>query len=250
MKRIIMIIAIPLLVVLCAWFGAKSQTRKVQETFPNLVPEVSSFGTLINLKDEKGTRLSSKPIQEGFYVRFRVGNGKEQVIDAIGDKISDPKACLFPVYGTIPGAGITTLNGLNVTSGFIFDKNNGTLKVIRTIVNLSKEDATIYLSEVKNHADTKLLSKEKATMYLSEVKNHADTIPAGIVTKYGLAEPLNMTGACWPCLPWPDCLREGSTNGKHMTSQELSEAAVKRSLTLPVRSAIFLTTEYKVILPR
>src|SRR5262245_40866577 len=159
MKRIIMIVSISLLAFLSAWFEAKSETHKGPETFPNLVPEVSEFGTLTNLKDEEGRPLSSKPIQEGFYIRFRVGKGKEQVLHAIGDRVSDPMASYGVIPGTILGAGIVTQNGLNVASGFIFDKNKGTLRVIRAIMNLSKEKATMYLSKVKNHADTKLLAK-------------------------------------------------------------------------------------------
>ena len=53
---------------------------------------------------------------------------------------------------------MTTRDGLNITSGFAFDKGKGTLKAIRTIVNLSKEGDTMYLIEVKNYADTKLPS--------------------------------------------------------------------------------------------
>lgn len=184
MKRKIVIAAIALLVVLGAWFAFKRQTEKGTAT-TNPEPEVSRFGTLINLKDDKGRRLFSSSIQEGFYVRYRVNDGKEQIIYAIGDRIVDPKVSYSGYQEKISGAGITTQNGLNVTSGFVVDKSKGTLRAIRTIVNISKEQATIHLSEVKNYFDTKLLA---------------------LRTETGTAKVVYMIhDDCWPCQTWPDC---------------------------------------------
>jgi hypothetical protein len=87
-----MIVAIALLVVLNARFDTESQTYKGPATASNLIPEVSKFGTLTNLKDEKGGSLFIEPIQEGFYVRFRVGKGEDRILYAIGDRVSDPQA--------------------------------------------------------------------------------------------------------------------------------------------------------------
>src|SRR5262249_3718907 len=188
MKRIILVAVIALLVVLGAWFVFRRLTDKRPAT-TNLVPEVSKFGTLTNLKDDNGRRLFSKPIQEGFYVRYRVGDGKGQIFYAIGDRVSDLKAPYSSYQEKISGAGITTQNGLNVTSGFLLDKNKRTLKAIRTIVNLSKEKATMYLSEVKNYVDTNLLP----------LRTRISTAIANMIDDN-----------CWPCQPWPQCNLESA----------------------------------------
>src|SRR5215813_14839188 len=116
MKRIILIATIALLPVLSACFVCRVPIDHGQVK-TKLVPAVSKFGTLKNLKDDKGRRLFRKPIQEGFYVRYRIGNGEGQLFYAIGDRVSDPKASYSGFQEKISGAGITTPNGLNVTSG-------------------------------------------------------------------------------------------------------------------------------------
>src|SRR5262249_2039028 len=186
MKRIILIIAVALLVVLSAWFVFRRLTDRGVDKGPattNLVPEVSKFGTLTNLKDDKGRRLFSKPIQEGFYVRFRVGDGKEQIFYAIGDRVSDPKASYSGYQEKISGAGITTQNGLNVTSVFVLDRSKGTLRAIRTIVKPSKDKA------------------EKATIFLREVNNYTDMNLLPSSTEIGTATANMVTRDCFPCLP-------------------------------------------------
>src|SRR5262249_2638208 len=128
MKRIIMIVAIPLFVILSASFGAESQTY-IGRAKTRLVPEVSNFGTLTNLKDDLGRRLFSNPIEEGFSVRYSVVGGNERNLYAIGDRISQE----YVYHDRIAyGAGLTTKDGLNVISGFFFDKK-GTLWAIREI---------------------------------------------------------------------------------------------------------------------
>jgi hypothetical protein len=331
-----MIVAIALLVVLSARFDTESQTYKGLVTTSNLIPEVSKFGTLTNLKDEKGGSLFSKPIQEGFYARFRVGKGEDRIIYAIGDRVSDPQASCSTCQ-KISGAGMTTRDGLNITSGFAFDKGKGRLKAIRTIVNLSKEGDTMYLIEVKNYADTKLpslhteIGKIDSFTAVSDAQalkikaSNDDSRPSFQKRLFSQKEPNIVNENCWPCQPWPDCdlmnalpdptrvtvvcincgiestgmvhdvclgnLEEGlaevqKEGCEHMIlirgidarvekplfgdpcrdlklkrespsggvrsgkEQELSEASVKRLLTLPAGAAIVLTTEYKVNLPR
>jgi len=331
-----MIVAIALLVVLSARFDTESQTSKVLVTTSNLIPEVSKFGTLTNLKDEKGGSLFSKPIQEGFYVRFRVGKGEDRIIYAIGDRVSDPQASCSTCQ-KISGAGMTSRDGLNITSGFAFDKSKGTLKAIRTIVNLSKDGATMYLIEVKNYADTKLpslrtkIGKTDGSVAVSGAQalkiksSNDDSRPSFQKRLFSQKEPNITNSNCWPCQPWPDCImgnvlpdparatvvcincgidgmgevhdvclsnleaelieirKEGcehmilirgidariekplfgdpcrdlqlkqessSGGGRSGNERELSEATMKRLLTLPVGAAIVLTTEYKVNLPR
>jgi hypothetical protein len=209
MKRITLIITIALLLVLGAYFVYRPPISPSQAA--NLVPEVSKFGTLTNLKVDKGKLLFNKPIQEGFYVHYRVGDGKEQTFYAVGDRVSDPKASYSGYQEKMSGAGVTTQDGLNVTSGFIHDESKGTLRTIRTFVNRSKEKATIYLSEVKNYNDANLLplrtiiGAAKKVEPLSAVigaANRALPSRTGIDTEI---EPNISTSNCWPCLPWPDC---------------------------------------------
>ena len=336
MKRITMIVAIALLVVLSARFDSESQTYQGPATASNLIPEVSKFGTLTNMKDEKGGSLFSEPIQEGFYVRFRIGKSEDRILYAIGDRVSDPQSSCSTCQ-QISGAGMTTRDGLNITSGFAFDKGKGTLKAIRTIVNLSKEGATMYLIEVKNYADTKLpslrteIGKTDRSIAVSggqalKIRASNDySRPSFQKRLLSQNEPNISTSNCWPCLPWPDCelghvlqdparatvvcincgtgaigmvhdvcvanleeelievRKEGcehmiiakgidariekplfgdpcrdlqlkqessSGGGRSGNERELSEATMKRLLTLPVGAAIVLTTEYKVNLPR
>jgi len=335
MKRITMIVAIALLVVLSARFDTESQTYKSLATIPNLIPEVSKFGTLTNLKDEKGGRLFSKPIQEGFYVRFRVGKGEDRTLYAVGDRVSDPQSSCSTCQ-KISGAGMTTRDGLYITSGFAFDKGKRTLKAIRTIVNLSKDGSTMYLIEVKNYSDTKLPSLRteigktdnftavSGSQALKIKASNDDSRPSFQKRLFSQKEPNITNSNCWPCQPWPMCdlgsvlpdlaratvvcincgidgigmvhdvclanleaelieiRKEGcehmimirgidariekplfgdpcrdlqlkqessSGGGRSGNERELSEAAVKRLLTLPVGAAIVLTTEYKVNLP-
>jgi hypothetical protein len=331
-----MIVAIALLVVLNARFDTESQTYKGPSTASNLIPEVSKFGTLTNLKDDKGGSLFSEPIQEGFYVRFRVGKSENRTVYAIGDRVSDPQASCSACQ-QISGAGMTTRDGLNITSGFAFDKGKGTLKAIRTIVNRSKEGATMYLIEVKNYADTKLpslrteIGKTDSFKAVSggqalKIRASNDYSRSSFQNRlFSQKEPNNVNENCWPCLPWPMCdlgsvlsdpvratvvcincgmdtigmvhdvclanleaelieiRKEGcdhmviakgidariekplfgdpcrdlqwkqessSGGGRSGNEQELSEATMKRLLTLPAGAAIVLTTEYKVNLPR
>jgi len=215
--RKIFIIAIPLLLLaLGAWIVGGGHNIDPGKT-KNPVIEVSKYGTLTNLKDEKGKPLFTTPIQEGYYVRFRVGDGKEHILYAIGDRISYPNVSSSGYQEKLPGAGITTQNGLNVTSGFVFDKQKMTLKVIRTIVNLSKENATMHLSEVKNYCDAALLALRTEIDAAKKVLP-LPTGPDNIGTeKIALSLPAgpNATGTpiiegitnsnCWPCQPWPDC---------------------------------------------
>lgn len=230
---------------------------------------------------------------------------------------------------------MTTRDGLNITSGFAFDKGKGTLKAIRTIVNRSKEGATMYLIDVKNYADTELPSLrtkiDKLDSFTAVSGGQAMKIRASNEYSrssfqnrlFSQEEPNKLTENCWPCLPMcdlgyvlPDPVRttvvcincgigaigmvhdvcsanledelieirkEGcdhmviakgidariekplfgdpcrglqwkqessSGGGKSGNEQELSEAALKRLLTLPAGAAIVLTAEYKVNLPR
>jgi len=207
-KRIILIVAIALVVGLGVWFVFK--WLNVPDPGTSLIPEVSKFGTLINLKDAKGRRLFKKPIKEGFYLRYRVENGEEKTFYAIGDRVSDPEASYSGYQEKISGAGITTRNELNVTSGFIHYKSDGTLRAIRTIVNPSKEK-TIYLSEVKNYSDPNLQPLRTVTGVAKQVA----PLPTVIgVTKHALPSltgvdtsptPNISNSNCWPCQPWPDC---------------------------------------------
>src|SRR5262249_46802475 len=71
----------------------------------------------------------------------------------------------------------------------LLDKNKRTLKAIRTIVNLSKEKATMYLSEVKNYVDTNLLP----------LRTRISTAIANMIDDN-----------CWPCQPWPQCNLESA----------------------------------------
>src|SRR5215510_9747679 len=136
MKRIILIITLALLPVLSACLVCRVPIPDGQVK-TKLDPVVSQVKTLRNLKDDKGRRLFRKPIQEGVYARFRVGNGEEQLFYAIGDRVSDPKASYSGYQEKISGAGITAPNGLNVTSGFVHNKSDGTISIVRTFVNRS-----------------------------------------------------------------------------------------------------------------
>jgi len=148
-----MIVAIPLLVVLIASFGAESQTYKGRAK-TEYKPDVSMYGTLTGIKDGQGRPLSGD-IQEGFYLVYHDGNGNERTIYAIGKQNSVPNASYSGYHEAISGAGFTTQDGLNVTSGFYFDKSGGKLLAIRTIWNHS--NTTMYLSEVRNYFDTEVL---------------------------------------------------------------------------------------------
>src|SRR5215510_12108126 len=128
MKRIIMIVAIPLLVVLISSFGAESQTHKGLAT-TELEPVVSRAGTLINLKDGKGRLLYINRIDEGYKVSFHFGKDKEQTFDAIGDRISNPNVSYHQEGNYV--AGLTTQDGLKVTSGFGVDPRNGKIWAVR-----------------------------------------------------------------------------------------------------------------------
>ena len=208
MRQKLLIVAVTLLAALSAWSVYKWLTYKCP--IPS-VPEVSKFGTLTNLQDDKGRRLFSKPIQEGFYVRYRASDRKEEeAFYAIGDRVSDPKAPDSGYQKKISGAGITTQDELNVTSGFVVDKDNLTLRAIRTIVNLSKEK-TIYLSEVKNYSDPNLrplstvigMAKQVAPLptVIGAAKNALPSL-RGVDTS---PSPNITNSNCWPCQPWPDC---------------------------------------------
>jgi len=214
MKRIILIVTIALLLVLSAYFVCKppippSEAANIVPeinkygTLTNLkaekiVPEVSKYGTLTNLIGDKGKRLFNKPIQEGFYIHYRVDGGQEQTFYVIGDRVSDPKASYSGYQEKMSGAGVTTQDGLNVTSGFVYDKSNVTIRTIRTIVNRSKEKATMYLSEVKNYNDANLLP-------LSTIMGAAKKVEPLSVVLGTEIQPNILTSNCWPCLPWPDC---------------------------------------------
>jgi len=235
MKRIILIVTIALLPVLGACFVCRVPIHDGQVK-TKLVPAVSKFGTLTNLKDDKGRSLFRKPIKEGVYIRYSVENGKEETFYVIGDRVSDPEAPYSGYQEKISGAGITTRDRLNVTSGFVIDKSNGTLSAIRTIVNLSKEK-TIYLSEVKNYSDPNLrplrtvigVAKKVAPLdteigaarivapldtvigaarivaplhKVIGASNHALPLRTGIDIEN---EPSRINDNCWPCQPWPDC---------------------------------------------
>jgi hypothetical protein len=207
MKQKLLIVAVTLLAGLSAWSLFKWLTYKCPK--PS-VPEVSRYGTLTNLKDDKGRRIFSKPIQEGFYLRYREVGGEEQAFYAIGDRVSDPKASYSGYQEKISGAGITTQNELNVTSGFVLDQSTETLSAIRTVVNLSK-DKTFYLNEVKNYSDPNLRplstviggAKKVAPLpTVIGVIKHALPSLTGIDTS---PDPNLITDNCWPCQPWPDC---------------------------------------------
>jgi len=224
MKRIILIITIALLPVLSACFVGKLQHCNCPTTTV-LDPVVSEYGTLTNLelKYGKGKRLFKKPIQEGFYVRYRIGNGKSQTFYAIGDRVSDPKASYSGYQEGMSGAGTTSEDGLNVTSAFFFDRNFGTLSVIRTFVN-RLEDKTMYLSEIKNYGDAVLRPLGTVVGTPKEVKRfptetgapskverfpkvtgeakQALSLPQ-IIDKGGA--PQIWTDNCWPCDPLPGC---------------------------------------------
>lgn len=215
MKRIttILITTLALLLVLSAYFvyrppnppsEAANIVPEVSEygTLTNLkaekiVPEVSKYGTLTNLIGDKGKRLFNKPIQEGFYIHYRVHGGQEQTFYVIGDRVSDPKATYSGYQEKMSGAGVTTQDGLNVTSGFVYDKSNVTIRTIRTIVNRS--NATMYLSEVKNYNDANLLPL-RTIMGTAKKVERLSAAPG-----VGKIEPTILTPDCWPCLPWPDC---------------------------------------------
>jgi hypothetical protein len=156
MKRMILIVAIASLPVLSAC-SVRIRPPCNCPTTTVLEPEVSLSGTLRNLelKYSKGKRLFKKPIQEGFYVRYRIDKGKSLTFYAIGDRISDPKASYSGYRKEISGAGVTSEDGLNVTSAFFFDRNYGTVSVTRIFVNRLK-DKTMYLSEIKNYGDANL----------------------------------------------------------------------------------------------
>jgi hypothetical protein len=205
MKRIILIATIALLPVLSACFVCRVPIDH-GEVKTKLVPKVSEYGTLIGLKDDKGRRLFKKPIQEGFYVRYRVGDSKEEhIFYALGDRISNQKAKYSGYQEKIFGAGATTQYGLNVTSWFVIDKNNRTLKAMRTFVNLS--NATIYLSEVKDYVDTHLLplrTEMGKTTKVAPLRTETNiAIRSNLTTDPGLTNP-----DCWPCQNWPDCVLE------------------------------------------
>jgi hypothetical protein len=216
MNRIILIVAIALLPVLSACFIGKRPHCNCPTTTV-LVPEVSKYGTLTNLKDDKGKRLFKKPIQEGFNIRYRVEGGEEHTFFAIGDRVSYLNASFSGYQEKISGAGITTRYGLNITSGFVFDKGFGTLRKIMVIVNLSRENATMYLSEVKNYSDPNLrplrtiigvpkkVEPLPTTASLPPVTGEPEkslTLSAGLDMD---TTPTNPNENCWPCLPWPDC---------------------------------------------
>ena len=203
-KRIILIVAIALVVGLGIWFVFR--WLNVPDPGASLIPEVSNFGTLINLKDAKGRRLFKKPIQEGYYARYRVGDSKEEhIFYALGDRISNQKAKYSGYQEKILGAGVTTKYGLNVTSWFVPGKSNRTVKAIRAIVNLS--NATIYLSEVKDYVDTHLLplsTEMGMTTKVGPLPTEADiAIRANLTTGPGITNP-----DCWPCQDWPNCVLE------------------------------------------
>jgi hypothetical protein len=202
MKRIILIVTIALLPLLSACFVCRWRTPNGQTTKP--VPVVSKFGNLKNLKDDMGRSIFRKPIREGFYVRYRVDNCKEQLFYAIGDRASNPKVSFSGYQEKISGAGITTRDGLNVTSGYFFDKSKDTVKIVRVFANTSKENAMMYLSEVNNYIDTNLLP---LSMKMGRAKK-VGPLPIG----GDLAIPSNPTHIsyltnpnCWPCQTWPDC---------------------------------------------
>src|SRR5262245_46174839 len=124
MKRIILIVTIALLPALSACFVGKLQHCNCPTTTV-LDPVVSEYGTLTNLELSygKGKRLFKKPIQEGFLVRYRIDDGEMLVFSAIGNRVSDPEASYSGYRKEISGAGVTSKDGLNVTSAFSFEKN-------------------------------------------------------------------------------------------------------------------------------
>src|SRR4030095_15674758 len=131
MKRIILIVTIALLPALSACFVCRVPIDHGQVK-TKLVPKVSEYGTLIGLKDKKGRRLFKKPIQEGYYVRYCVGNcKKEDIFYALGDRNSNQKAKYSGYHEEVYAAGATTKNGLNVTSWFVIDESNQTVTALR-----------------------------------------------------------------------------------------------------------------------
>jgi hypothetical protein len=210
MKRIILIVTIALLPVLSACFaGIRPHCNCPTTTV--LEPVVSDLGTLTNLKLEydKGKRLFKKPIQEGFYVRYRIGNGETKAFYAIGDRVSDPNVSYSGYQEEITGAGITSEDGLNVTSVFFFDRRFGTVSVTRTFVN-RLEDKTMYLSEIKNYGDAILrplstvvgtpnnvVEFPPATGEAKQVKSLHTKIDKNVAQKW--------TRNCWPCDPSTGC---------------------------------------------
>jgi hypothetical protein len=213
MKRIILIVTIALLPILSACFFGRVRIKPGQA--PNLVLDVNKrTGTLTNLKDDKGRRLFKKSIEEGFYVSYRVGCCKEKhVLYAIGNRVSYPKMSYSGYQEKINGAGVTSKNGLNVTSGWgVLDKSDWTIESIRTIVNLSRE--TIYLSEVKDYFDTNLLPKSTriGPIQVAPLPRGTDEVaPLPRVTDMAIGpsptyDPTIATENCWPCKTWPKCI--------------------------------------------
>jgi len=211
MKRIILIVTITLLPVLSACFVGKLQHCNCPTT-TEFEPVVSEFGTLIDLELEYGKRKSpfKKPIQEGFLVRYRIDDGEMRVFSAIGNRVSDPEASYSGYRKEISGAGVTSKDGLNVTSAFSFNKNYGTITLTRVFVN-RLEGKTMYLSEVKNYNDAYIQPLHSAigakkemkplptvtgeAKQLSSLRSAIDDVPHDV--------PQIWTDNCWPCLP--DC---------------------------------------------
>jgi hypothetical protein len=214
MKRMILIVAIALLPVLSACFIGKRPHCNCPTTTA-LKPVVGKLGTLRNLelKYGKGKRLFKKPIQEGIYVFYRIGNGKPHAFYAIGDKVSDPKVSYSGYQEEISGAGITSEDGLNVTTQISVDGIFGTVSMIRTFVN-RLENETMYLSEIKNYGDANILplgtyagpptkverfpkvtGEAKPALALNTVKDKDQEPVPPIQQKW--------TDNCWPCEPPP-----------------------------------------------
>jgi hypothetical protein len=222
MKRMILIVAIALLPVLSACFIGKRPhcncpTTTVYE------PVVNASGNLTNLelKYGKGKRLFKKPIKEGFSVLYRIDNSEPKIFSAIGDRVSDPKASYSGYRKEISGAGITSEDGLNVTSAFSYNQKYGTITEIRAFVNLL-DGKTMYLSEVKNYSDANLLplrskigskpgmkplptplptvtGEAKQVLSLRAVIDKEHDVPRDVPQKW--------TENCWPCQP-KDCTLE------------------------------------------
>jgi hypothetical protein len=219
----ILIVAIALLPVLSACI-ARIRPNCNCPTTTVLEPVVTAWGTLDNLKLKYGKekRLFKKPIQEGFYVRYRIDGGEAQTFYAIGNQISDPNAKYSGYLEKITGAGITSEKKLHVTSSFFFDRRFGTLVVTRTFVN-SSDKGTMYLSEIRNYGGAILRPLGLVAGKPTEVKEvpRAPVAPGEVKpspTVTGEAKPVfsllpqkdkgedqKLTENCWPCLPLPDC---------------------------------------------
>lgn len=223
MKRMILIVAIALLPVLSACFGGIRPHCNCPTTTV-LEPVVTAWGTLDNLKLKYGKEkhLFKKPIQEGFYVIYRIDDGEPLTFSAIGNQISDPNAKYSGYLKEITGAGVTAETKLHVTSSFYFDRKFGTLVVTRTFVN-SSDKRTMYLSEIRNYGGAILrpLGSVAGTPKVLKqfppetgasgklkppppVTGEAKPVLFSLTEKDG-SDPQKLTENCWPCQPLPNC---------------------------------------------